>query len=631
LEKVKKFIPYNLIIGILAVTAMVILSGLAFDFYFDLNDDVLMKEILSGAFTGTPSTHNIQMLYPISAVIAGIYRLFRNANVYSIFLCTFQFASIAIVFTKSMKCMKNWYSKVVAFIALMAFYVGVVMGHIVIVQYTITVCMMAAAAAFLLITMDNNSKAELVIAILLLWVAFLIRSEMLLLMLPFVGVAIFIRFIYRFTAVEEKEHKNVFIRFVILCAAILLGLLVLLGIHKIGYGSSEWMKFNSFFDNRTELYDFQVIPDYDENREIYRKLGLDKSEYQLLVNYNFGLDEEIDSNTLGRLAEYSAKYVNIDTTSIWTDLSVALKAYIYRLHYIGSIQGFEYPMTDFPWNVMALGLYVITFVLYLIPSKETFIWGSENGRAFKEDHGTARLTKVLISLVTLFACRTVLWGYILVRGRDPIRITHSLYYIEIIILIGLIMIKLSAIEVKKPVKEFISSMNYMIVVVMIMVAAIGLWAMPQTLGTLGNEVQAREEYNKAYETLYRACNENTDNFYLIDVYTSVNYDDDSTVTYSEKMFEKADNSEDNYMLMGGWAAKSPLYYEKLLNQTGTTSMEEALLLDNVYVVMDKDEDTEWLSEYYSDKGLEIEISPETEIAGEFVIYAVTIYQPRSKQ
>lgn len=41
-----------------------------FDFYYDLNDDVLMKDILAGVYTGVPEGHNIQMLYPISLFIS---------------------------------------------------------------------------------------------------------------------------------------------------------------------------------------------------------------------------------------------------------------------------------------------------------------------------------------------------------------------------------------------------------------------------------------------------------------------------------------------------------------------------------------------------------------------------------
>ena len=33
-------------------------------FYLELNDDALIQALSSGAFTGVPETHNIQMLFP---------------------------------------------------------------------------------------------------------------------------------------------------------------------------------------------------------------------------------------------------------------------------------------------------------------------------------------------------------------------------------------------------------------------------------------------------------------------------------------------------------------------------------------------------------------------------------------
>ena len=47
-------------------------------------------------------------------------------------------------------------------------------------------------------------------------------------------------------------------------------------------------------------------------------------------------------------------------------------------------------------------------------------------------------------LMLLFACRSSLWLYIIVRGRDPVRITHPMYLVEIMILLGLILSRAAA-------------------------------------------------------------------------------------------------------------------------------------------------------------------------------------------
>lgn len=61
--------------GALVFTFLLVLFlAVKFDFYYDLNDDTMIKDILSGAYTGTPDGHCIQMLYPLSWILALFYK-----------------------------------------------------------------------------------------------------------------------------------------------------------------------------------------------------------------------------------------------------------------------------------------------------------------------------------------------------------------------------------------------------------------------------------------------------------------------------------------------------------------------------------------------------------------------------
>ena len=62
-------------IGALVLTAALFVPlVLRFDFYYDLNDDVLIKDILSGVYTGTPEGHTMQLLYPLGLLLSLLYR-----------------------------------------------------------------------------------------------------------------------------------------------------------------------------------------------------------------------------------------------------------------------------------------------------------------------------------------------------------------------------------------------------------------------------------------------------------------------------------------------------------------------------------------------------------------------------
>ena len=338
------------------ITLMVIVIVSCFgDFYFDLNDDVLMKDILSGAYTGTPAGHNIQMLYPISALIALIYRVFRGLDVYGIFLCALQFLCVYIVSERALSAFEDKVSKVITGLCVFLFMLGTIGSHFAFVQYTFTVGFMSATAAFLIMTHEGDGKRDHVLAIVLIVLAYLIRSEMLLLTLPIVGVAIFTRWLMQ---------KDLFGKYLRLLIFIVAGIAVSMVLHKIGYSSPEWKEFNNLFDARTELYDFQYIPDYAENKEFYDSIGLSEPEQQLLVNYNYGIDDEINADTLWAVAEYASGQ-KTDETPFMENLKASTVSYLYRLRHITYQKSYEYPMTDAPWNIVALVLYLS--ICYLLP------------------------------------------------------------------------------------------------------------------------------------------------------------------------------------------------------------------------------------------------------------------------
>ena len=56
----------SLILPALLTAALVLLSALPFDFYYDLNDDFMMAHLLDGTYTGSAELYNIQSLFPLT-------------------------------------------------------------------------------------------------------------------------------------------------------------------------------------------------------------------------------------------------------------------------------------------------------------------------------------------------------------------------------------------------------------------------------------------------------------------------------------------------------------------------------------------------------------------------------------
>ena len=588
----------NCILTLLFLGILLLVSAIRYDYYFDLNDDVLMKDILAGVYTGDPEGHNIQMLWLISALISVFYRVVRVLPWYGMFLCFCHFLSIGLIvhrslllteqmeaFGKKIRLLKGF-----LFLTELFFVLSFLMPHLVCAQYTVTCSMLAAAAAFLFLTTDITLPAGAFIrrnigTVLLVFLAYLIRSEMLLLLLPLICAAGVIKWSME-KKIFTREHM---IKYLSVIGLILLSVGIGQGTHKIAYGSSEWQKFNEFFDNRTELYDFQILPEYEANKEFYESIGLTEMERELLANYNFGLDEEIDEDLVLKVADYAASIRQVERPFL-QNLLDSLKSDYRRMCY-----GPSRNESDYPWNYMVILAYVAVLVLSLMD---------------REKKMPARTSSAAFRLGFLFAVRMTLWLWLIMRDRVPVRISHSMYFMELCILFafGLILwIKMAADDRSRKTGSVAG------VICLAAVLLYSVMALPFTIRSLDLDTQVKAERNLPYQELYQYLRQQSDDFYFIDVYSSVGY--------TEKMFVDVDNSLANYDIMGGWACKSPLQRKKLA-AFGISNMEEALLTqDNVYYVQEKGADTKWLIRYYRDHGREITLIREKALAG-FEIYSL---------
>ena len=95
-----------------------------------------------------------------------------------------------------------------------------------------------------------------------------------------------------------------FRKYLTLIAAAVLCMAAVYSLDLLAYSGSEWSNFRSFFDARTKLYDYYGLPKYEEHRSFYEAIGLSRESYALLENYNFALDESIDTWRLEAIVAY---------------------------------------------------------------------------------------------------------------------------------------------------------------------------------------------------------------------------------------------------------------------------------------------------------------------------------------
>lgn len=626
----------NCILTLIIMLLNVILMGVCFDFYYDLNDDTMMKDIMSGVYTGTPDGHNMQTLYLLGALISLCYRLCGKIPWYGLFLCLCQFgcfyllgvrltglterrhqaastanagdcaymdmpgkgennAAVGKTEGKSAKGTNqtNWIGKIVVLLVLSLFQWGVCLPHLINIQYTITCAVMSATAIFLFVTTpETDSAKQFVIknipSILLVIIAYQLRTEMLLLTLPFVALA----GMFRWAEEEKIFAKENWKKYGTVVGVMLAGMLLSRCIDFVAYGSAEWQDFLEFFNARTTVYDFypEVVTQDDFAADL-GQLGVTPVQQTLLRNYNFGLDDTIDTQMLGRVAGYAADTVGAsrDWGAIFKEKS---KLCLYRLFHAG----------DAPYNFIVLWAYVAVLAAELGAS-------FENTAAGKAEKGNRLRRYAFIGLIVLVAVvRTAIWMFLLMRGRDPERITHSIYLVEFALLTAGFVRRIYTSETR----------NYMLhgmtVWLLILVAANFMTG----IRTVQYDQRQRTEVNQDWQEIDAYCRVHGDNFYFEDVY--------STVAFSQTMFGDVNNTLANYDILGGWMSKSPLYREKLAQYDIDSAADSLLYQDNVYLIMSNteaaDQGFDWMIDYYADKGITVSVIRQDTINENYAVYEV---------
>lgn len=613
---------------ILSLAMALILAGILaarFDFYYDLNDDVLIKDILSGVYSGTPDGHTMQLLYPLGVLLALLYRGL-SIPVFGAFLLFCQFGSIWAVGYRSTvlvdeeraardgasfapgMCSAAFATRLaepavcsawnitaerlgvkgVLLFAEALFWFAAMGSHLVYLQYTVTAGMLAGAAIFWVVTAKGTERFW---ALLLYWLSFCLRPEMALLCLPLAGaggLCIWGREKQIFSKESLRHYLGLF-------AALVIGMGVFYGLDVLAYSDPDWKDFRQFFDERTILYDYHLdfIEQYDENREAYEETGVSRTLQEMLKNYNFGAADEIDTQMLSSLAVQAKK-----TDAKESVLSQVKKA-IWRLAHENWLS-----KSDLPWNVVWLAVVFAWCSCCLQKGNRRYFWQP----------------------VFVVCVGGMLWIYLLMQGRMVDRVTHPLYLAQILLAAGLWgtagnrQLEMRAAEKCDAVGHTDAATGAAIVcsdvensdvsrnvntrstgrIHTVMTAAVCgvilllcILRVPGTWQGVAQEQTRRETVNQTNEDVFAYCKKHASTLFLEDVY--------STVAYSEKIMLDRDKPF-NYDLLGGWLVKSPLTKQKL-SAFGYASMGEAARSsEKVCLLADEGTDMSWLTEYLEERG-----------------------------
>lgn len=584
--------------ALIFTTSLALLFSAQFDFYYDLNDDTMIKDIVSGAYTGQPSGYCIQMLYPLAWCIALCYRAIPTVPWYGLFLCLCQFSVVFLIAIRLLFYARRIRTGVFALAMEAAFIMGLFLREMVAIQYSVTSGVCMAGAVFLFLTSQNTDKPSVffrrnLIPLLLVVLSFLIRIEVCIMLLPFLLLAGLMKW-----CGEQQIFTTVnFRKYLMLVGTAILSITAVYCVDLVAYQGSEWSNFRSFFDARTKLYDFYGLPDYKDNQKFYESIGLSQESYTLLENYNFALDESIDTWRLEAIVDYqeqSAKTAshgnglkntfgfvskNSVRQAMWRYKDQIVKDFLHIKNIIFRRTSNQEIPAGLGISITVTFLYLFYFVVCIVPAE-----------------GKQRVVSVL-KIMCLLGIRIILWLYLYMVDRLVNRVTIPLLMLEFIMLIAFV------------VCDYHRKKNWEIAqYVFCVLCVLGFLTMSMgNFQSIHREYQDRAQADARWNALMDYCRKNGNNYYIVDVYSSTSY---QGTPYSEKIFTKTANFYKNFDICGGWAAKSPLARRKL-ERHRFKDIQNALYNPKnrntvkAYFVVKPDQELNWLTQYYQKRGMTV--------------------------
>ena len=296
-DRVKKRIQMSLLMQAIIMNFFVFLvSQIFFEPEFETNDDNYISSILYGVY-GNYDTHLVYMNVFLGKIIKLFLVICPKLPWYTIiqygFLCM-AFTSLIYIVLKEKEGKVGYF---LCWVMLIFFgyecYVEI--------QYSKTAGVVTIAGILLIYTglkAEKINKIKVALGFILALIGSLYRFEIFCMVLPIVGIMILI---YAFYCIKNKKY-NIFLRFCIFY----IPLFVICYLFKLYdtsvYNSSpEWKEYRNFDEDRIELLDYG-FPDYDENRDVYQKLEITKSDLDLYSNWNYADTELFTEDVMEELA-----------------------------------------------------------------------------------------------------------------------------------------------------------------------------------------------------------------------------------------------------------------------------------------------------------------------------------------
>ena len=274
-------------------------------FVYAIADDVIMRDIASGAFTGTPDGHLIFVQYALGWLISRLYLINRSVDWYGFFMAGALFLSLAAILYRGLAAEKSFRWKCVYSVGAMGVTLTVLVAHAAQFEWTISAAALGAAALYLYVSAGRGKTtvADGVWIWLLLILTYGIRSDVFFMVLPGFGLAFLWKTFRKNENVKKWELNRQELALPILVFA---GIGLLFLTEKLAYRGADWAEFQRFQNARSEVYDYAGVPTYEGDPEFFEERDISSEEVRALRHYALYLVDGHGRRTDGKLKRRGA-------------------------------------------------------------------------------------------------------------------------------------------------------------------------------------------------------------------------------------------------------------------------------------------------------------------------------------
>ena len=518
-------------------------------FIYAIADDIIMRDIASGAFTGTPDGHLIFVQYALGYLISRMYLLESSVDWYGFFMAGVILLSLTVVLYRGLSEEKSTRWKVIYALVVLGVFGCAMIFHIAQFEWTVSAAAAGAAALYLYITMQDRGRGKAFLDSALIWLLLVltygIRENVFLMVLPGFGIAFLWKFI-------QKKGGSIRLDFwkLILPAAVFAAVGLMMLIEQRAYSGTQWEEFQRFQSARADIYDYYGVPAYESDPAFFEEIGLDEAELRNLRHYALYLVDGMDAELMEQVAAEAKKQ---------SSQQMGLKSRLKEGAALAVSQAVdsEYFTASIPLLVFLAGAVFLAVL---------------------------RCRKALVPLLLFLGVEGVLWMYLGFMGRLPERVAFSMHLITMAGVAGAFL-RLWEQKEKKDRKERIAALLLM---ACFLAAAAFQW---RASATANEEKLAMDN---SYQEFKLLCKESPENLYFIETFMA-------EPVGGARVSTRHSSQINNCLTLGDWYSTSPLDEERM-RRLGIENVEETILNHpRAYLVVRDVEDPGFLGDYFEEK------------------------------